>query len=116
MARRSIRRRDSGRWSIRHDLPPDPLTGKRRQRRETIAGTKREVEQLLARRMAEVARGIDLEPEKVTLTQYLHRWLTDHVDQQLVRSTASSYRAQIRMHIIPTLGGTVLTKLQPAQL
>lgn len=116
MARGSITRRDSGRWSIRYDLPPGPVTGRRRQRRETVHGIKRDAESLLARRIREVSEGTHVEPEKIIVAQYLRRWLDQYVDTNLRQTTAVSYRERVANHIIPALGAVRLDRLTPAHL
>ena len=69
----AIRRRGRS-WLVTVELGRDPLTGRRR-RVNLTASTKREAEREEARLRHEVATGIDIEPSKITLAEYLNRWL-----------------------------------------
>lgn len=66
----SISSRGGKRWQIRWYDPPDPITGERRRRSETIIGTKRDAVQLLAVRTA----GRSVDPASVTLADAIELW------------------------------------------
>jgi integrase len=57
MARGSIEQRSPGTWSIRIELSPDPNNGKRRQKRMTFRGTKREADKGLMELLREIDGG-----------------------------------------------------------
>jgi len=116
MARGSIRKRSNVSWTIYYDLPPDPVTGKRRQKAEAVRGTKKEAERILAKRIAEVDEGMYADPSKMSLADFLQRWLEDHAQQRLKRSTYTSYEGMIRNHVLTDLGNVKLNKLQPMHL
>ena len=61
-------------WTVVVDMPPDPATGKRRQKRIS-APTKHEVERLVAQHIATVESGGFADAGRVTLGEYLTRWL-----------------------------------------
>jgi hypothetical protein len=42
-----IYKRAKGSWTIVYDLSTDPITGKRRQKSQTVKGTKREAQRVL---------------------------------------------------------------------
>ena len=42
-----VYKRAKGSWTIVYDLPTDVVTGKRRQKSETVKGTKRDAESIL---------------------------------------------------------------------
>jgi hypothetical protein len=69
--------RSAGSWSFRFDLGEGP-DGKRRQKRMTFRGTKREAQAELNRLLAEPQSGGFVEPSKLTVGQYLNRWLADY--------------------------------------
>ena len=73
MARGNISQRSPGTWSIRVEIPTDPVTGKRRQRRETFRGTKREAETKLTALLKEVDTGGFVNPSKANLGKYLNQ-------------------------------------------
>ena len=69
-----IRKRSKDSWTAVLELPPDPETGKRRQRWLTVKGTKRDAERVLAETITEIERGMYIEPAKLTVAEYLKRW------------------------------------------
>jgi integrase len=102
-------------WQVRVDLGPDPVTGKRRQGSKTFR-TRKEAEIELARWLREIDTGTALDPSRMTFGEFLDHWLEEHLRHRLRPSTFNSYRAQVRLHIRPVLGGTPMQKLQPMQI
>ncbi len=88
-------------WSTLIDMPPDPLTGKRRQKRIT-ADTKKEVETQAAELINAIAHGGfgEADAARLTVTQYLARWL-DSIGQSVRPTTQHRYSDLIRQHIEP---------------
>jgi integrase len=107
-----IKRRGKG-WSTIVDLPPDPRTGKRRQKRNT-SPIKREVEVLRAQLLASAAAGgfSEAEAKKITVSQYLTRWV-DSVGQSVRIATQIRYTQVVQQHIEPVVGHILLAKLAP---
>jgi len=112
--RGSIRERSPGRWAIILDLR-DPATGRRKRKWHSFAGTKRAAQIECARLISELQGGGYLEPSKVTLAQFLDRWL-DHIQSQVSPRSHERYGEIIRTHISPSLGAVVLTKLRAEQV
>lgn len=56
-----------------------------------------------------------VEPHRVTLAEFLDRWL-DHIRSQVSPRSHERYREIVHTHIVPLLGAVPLTKLQPAQV
>ena len=69
-----IRERSPGHWAIVIDVR-DPQTGQRKRRWHSFAGTKRQAQVECAKLIAEIKNGTALDPAKVTLREYLERWL-----------------------------------------
>ena len=72
--RGSIRERSPGHYAIIIDLR-DPATGKRKRKWHSFKGTKRAAQIECARLISELQGGVYLEPAKLTLRQYLEKWL-----------------------------------------
>ncbi|PLS85073.1 MAG: site-specific integrase, partial [Actinobacteria bacterium] len=53
---------------------------------------------------------------KVTLGDYLRRWLEDSVKDSVRPTTYHRYESVVRLHIAPILGSTRLLKLTPAKV
>lgn len=101
------------RWYGRIDLPADPVTGARRQKRFN-APTKREVEEMAAQLLASLANGgfAEADAGKLTVSQYLERWLTS-IAETVRTSTQERYADVVHKHIEPVIGRTQLSKLSP---
>jgi hypothetical protein len=109
-----IRERSPGRWAIVIDLP-DPETGKRRRKWHSFEGTKREAQVECARLISELNGGLYIEAEKITVRQFLDRWL-EHIKPRVSPRTHERYGEIVRMNLNPLLGAVVLTKLRPMQI
>jgi len=110
----TIVKRPDGRWMAQISTGHDPLTGK--LKRVTYYGkTRQEVAEKLAKAQHEKNTGAFVEPNKITVGQWLDRWLIDYM-KPLRLTTWNSYEALIRQHIKPAAGGIPLTKLTPGDL
>lgn len=112
MSRGSIEQRSPGTWSIRVELPCDPITGKRRQRRATVRGKKSEAEIRLSEILHEIDNHSYIHPRKITLGQYLNQWVRDYAWPNLAPKTAQNYDHMINKHLLPSLGSIPLSDLQ----
>ena len=109
-----IRERAPGHWAIILDLR-DPATGKRRRKWHSFAGNKREAQIESARLISAISGGAYVEPAKITVAQFLDRWL-EHIKPLVSPLTHERYGEIVRKNINPLLGAVVLTKLRPMQI
>lgn len=110
----SISKRKDGRWQAIVDLPPDPVTGKRR--RKWIYGYSRPEVKRAANQLEEkIASGNYVEPSKLTVEGYLLQWLKDYCSH-LSPTTLEGYKNYIHGHIIPFLGKLNLQKVKPVDI
>lgn len=100
-------------WTAIVDLPPDPATGKRRQRRIT-ARTKREVEQQVAALIQASQAGFT-DAGNLSVRAYFDRWL-ETTAPTLRAVTMRRYRDLVRLHIASVIGSTPLAKLSAADV
>jgi integrase len=112
----SIRQRSKGSWSIIIDLPRDPQTGKRHQQWHTVHGTKKDAERALRELLHSVEKGSYVKPTKVSLAEFLEEWLRGYVELNCSPRTKASYEMIVRRHLIPELGGILLSQLDPRHL
>lgn len=98
-------------WLVTVELGRDPVTGRRRRAHVTVA-TRREGEREEAKLRHEVAEGLDLEPTRITVAEYLSRWLGT-VRPNLAPATYRRYEDLLRLHVMPYVGAVVLSKLRP---
>jgi integrase len=104
--------RPGDQWSLVVELPPDPVTGKRRRQVRSFRGTKRAADKALTALVAEADRGRQT-GTSTTVDDLLARWLSL---AELEVSTRRRYRGLIRLHISPALGSTPLRRLEPSEL
>lgn len=112
--RGSIQRRGDRTWRISVELDRDPRTGARRRRWETVHGTKREAEARLAELIREVETGTAVDPSRITVAEWLRRWLDQH--RQRVRATTAARYAQVVDRLVRDLGRHQLQRLRPAHI
>jgi len=111
-----IRQRSKGSWSIVVDTGIDPETGKRGQRWHTIRGTKRDAQRELREILHAMEKGDYVEPNRITVGEWLNQWCEGYVAMHTTLRTQESYRSIIKQHLIPALGNIGLAQLQPQQI
>jgi integrase len=106
-----IRERSPGKWYVVLDNP-DPETGKRRRKWVRVQGGKREAQVECARLVAAHRAGEFIEPSRLTVRQFLVRWL-EHVRSQVAPRSFERYQEIAMKNLAPLLGGVALNKLKP---
>ena len=96
-------------WEARITIGKDPGTGKQIQK--SIYGkTQAEVRKKMIAALADVDKGIYLEPSKMTIGQWLDIWLDEYL-ADIKQTTVEQYRYQINTHLKPRLGNVKLNEL-----
>jgi len=108
-----MKKRGKNSWQIKLHVGRDPITGKKVYKSHTVRGNKREAQHELHRLEHELATGAYVEPTKITVAEYLERWLAEYAEPNLGGKTVSRYRQIIRNNLTPALGSIPLNKLQP---
>ena len=111
----TIRKRAKETWEVRFDLGRHPTTGKRRFRYLTVRGTRKDAERTLTEALHRRDTGTDITPARVTLDEYLRRWLRDYAAVNVAPATLLRYQ-QIVDRIAPWLGAVRLQELRPAHI
>jgi integrase len=109
-----IRQRSPGRWAIVLDSR-DAETGRRKRKWHSFVGTKREAQIECSRLISEIAGGGYADPVRETLAAFLTRWL-EHMRGQVAPRTHERYGELVRNHLVPLLGATLLSNLQPVAI
>jgi len=107
-----IYKRAKGSWTIVYDLPMDTVTGKRRQKSQTVKGTKRDAERTLREVLLSLEQGSYVKPNKISLGELLRQWLKDYASMNTTDRTQESYMSIIERHLIPALGKISIIDLQ----
>jgi integrase len=113
--RGNVRRRAKGTWTLTVDIGPDPVTGKRRQTYRTVKGTKKDAEAALAELVRSVETGLDFDSSRLTVGEYLEKWL-DASSKRVKQRTFARYSELLRLHVLPIVGSLPLAKLKPLHL
>jgi integrase len=108
--------RGDRRWLIRVYLGHDHEIKKRNYHNRTIHGSMREAQAYLTRKLRERDLGRDLEGAKITLNEYLDRWLETAVGPRVRPKTFQDYQGMLHRYVRPVLGERVLTAVRPLDL
>jgi integrase len=102
------------RWYPRIELPRGP-DGKRKL--VSLGGypTRKQAETAIEEELQRRSHGIALDPHKLTVNQYLDRWLA-HIQTTLRARTVARYRALLKHHVRPYIGTRLLKQLQTLEV
>jgi Phage integrase, N-terminal SAM-like domain len=101
------------RWYPRIELPRGP-DGKRRLISLGGYPTRKQAEAAVTEELQR-RRGLTPEPHKLTVNQYLDRWLA-HIQTTRRARTVARYRTLLAHHVRPYIGAQRLTALEPLQV
>ena len=110
-----IRKRGERSWAILLDLPRGP-DGKRRRKWHTVHGTKKDAQRKRNELLHQLQTGAYVEPARMTVNEYLAKWLSDFAATNVSGKTFERYSEIVRNHLEPTLGALPLPKLQPLHI
>ncbi len=103
-----------GTWYLRVELTRDG-NGQRRQRRETVHGTKAEAHRRLRDLLREVEAGGYAGDNRLTVRELALRWLASK-EQRVAAKTYAFYASHVRLYIAPALGSLRAERLRPAHV
>jgi integrase len=110
-----IRKRGKSSWAVVIYLGRD-ASGKERHKWHSVRGTKRDAQRELARLLHETNTGSYVEPARMTVGEFLDRWLADYAKAKVLPKTFERYQEMIDGHIRPALGSYLLPKLAPLHI
>jgi integrase len=102
----TIRQRPDGRWEAAVRLEGG-------QRKSVYGKTRQEAARKLAEAVRAAEAGLVGSADRLTVGQYLARWLEDSVRPRVRPKTYRGYEQLVRVHIVPALGRVRLAKLGP---
>ena len=111
----TIRKRGKESWELRIDIGRDPTSGKRRFRYQTVRGSKRQASEALTEVAHRRDTGTDVAPTRISVGEYLDRWLEDYASVNVAPATLGRY-SQIVSRLKPALGAIRLQALRPAAI
>lgn len=95
---------------------PDPARGKTRQVRERGFTTKRAAQTALRERVAAVEAQSYVAPSKLTVREFIEERYLPSLRSQVRASTYDSYERNLRLHVLPRIGGLALRQLDASRL
>ena len=108
----SIRRRGKNSWELTVDLGHDS-NGKRRRKFVNVRGKKADAERRLRELITQVEGGVSLDSSKVTVAEFLERWLFDYAETNTSPRTVQGYHGVVQRYLVPKFGTLALAKLTP---
>lgn len=106
-----IRKRGEDSWELRWYVGRGP-DGKKKYKTKTVRGRKSDAQKELNRILTETARGTYVEPTKMTVAEYVQRWLED-IRGTIKDRTHEWYATIMAKHVLPRIGHIALAKLTP---
>jgi integrase len=104
-------------WTYWVDLPPDPVTGKRRQTTKGGFRTKRECQAALNEVLVALRSGVFVEGSRRTVRSFLmDEWLPAVRPPALRPGTWGTYRRLLDAYVAPRIGDVELQRLTPPQV
>jgi integrase len=100
-------------WRIVLEVGVGP-DGKRLRQATTFHGTKKAAQAELARLQHELNTGAFVEPSRLTVGQFLEKWLS--AKGTLSTKTREHYAEFVHKHFVPALGALPLAKLSPMHI
>lgn len=115
MATGRVEKRYKDSWTVIIELGYDS-EGKRDRIVESIkVETEKEANEYLQDRLYELRHGTFIKPDKITVKEYLDKWLEIR-KAKLAPKTYYSYKKEIERHVVPNLGKKRLQQLTPMDL
>lgn len=111
-----IIKRGESKWLVRIFLGRDDLSGKRKYHNATIHGTKKDAERYKTGVLREVHMGIFAEPSRMTINEYLDKWLEAAAKPRVSERTFNDYTDMLRRYVRESLGGKRLDGLKPLDI
>lgn len=107
----SLIKKDNGRYELQITIGTDPITGK--PKRKSFSGkTQKEVRAKEREYYAALENGTYVEPNKITVGQWMDKWLKEFKFGYIGERTYDEYESHIRVHFNPNIGNIKLQNLK----
>jgi integrase len=94
----------------------DPKSGKRQYHNKTIHGTRKDAQAYLNQAQRDRDLGVFFEPSRMSLDQYLDKWLETAARPKLRAKTHRDYEALLKRYVRPALGTCSVSKIEPLDI
>jgi integrase len=100
-------------WSYVVDLPSDPATGARKQKKKGGFLTQKDAKNALADLISSINKGEYVQENKMTVTDFFHIWLTEYAKQKYKPTVYDVEESIIKKRIIPVIGHIKMQQIKP---
>jgi integrase len=114
MAGQIIKRGDKT-WVVRIFMGRDS-NGRRRYLNKTLRGTKKDANAYLSEALTKMSAGTFVEPVKLTVNQYLDKWIETAARPRLRERTLQDYSDKLKLHVRPALGRLKVADVRPLDI
>lgn len=104
------------RWKIIVEAGKDPTTGNRRRIVRYHTGRESEAKDIMAKIIAELGQGTYVDIDKITVAEWMEKWLKEYKKPVLRPRTYELYTYYTGHFIKPSVGSVPLQKLRPEHL
>lgn len=111
----SIVKRGKDTWQVRIFLGRDEH-GKSRFFNETVKGKRKDADSLERKKKNELEMGISIEHTRITVGEYLDKWLEVAAKPRLRARTFDDYRSYLGRYIRPAIGKRKLSSVSPLDI
>lgn len=110
----TIYKRSDGKWAgqvtVGRNVNGSP------KRRAVYGKSRKEVADKIAEILSDIKAGDYIEPNKITLSEWLDTWMEEYKTVSIKATTYDSYATNIRVHIKPTIGYVRLSELSVSNI
>lgn len=106
-----IKKRGDKTWLVRVFMGRDN-NGKRRYLNKTVRGNKKDAEAYLNATLTQISAGTFIEPVKLTVDEYLDKWLATAAKARVRERTHDDYSEKLLRYVRPLIGKLKLTDLR----
>ena len=110
----SVRREFNSTWTFVVDIPGGE--GRRQQVRRRGFPSRRDAQAALVDLLSSAQQGCFVKRDRTTLETYLTQWMESLPSSGRSVSTISSYRHNLRLHVVPYVGGLALQDVEAVDL
>lgn len=110
-----IRQRGPNAWELSIFVGRDGQ-GKKAYKWFTVHGGRKDAERELRKILRDMDTNSFVDPSKMTVGEYLERWLTDYAAIKVAGTTFQRYESVVRHHLVPDLGAIRLSQLKPLDI
>ena len=110
-----IRKRGNS-YTITISLGKDADTGKYKYHYETVTGTRELAKKRRAELINQLDNGTFIKPSKLTVAEYLRKWLADYAKPSLSPKAFERYENIVLAYLTPTFGNIILTQFKPEHI